>query len=71
MTNRTLVYARKNIRKLRKQQGLTQEKLAEMSGIDQDYISEIERGKKNPSIKTLDSIITALKIKPHVLFLEP
>lgn len=71
MKNTTLLYARKNIKKIRLQKGLTQEMLGELSGIAPDYLSEIERGKKNPSIKTIDAIITALNIEPHELFLKP
>lgn len=39
---------------LRKQKGLTQEKLAEKMGVSPKYLSSIERGKENP---TLDMII--------------
>lgn len=40
--------------------GISQKKLAELSGIDQSDISKIERGIANPSVATLDRIAKAL-----------
>jgi len=45
-----------SISSLRKKQGLTQEQLAERSGLDSTYISGIERGIRNPSFKSLVSL---------------
>ena len=56
-----------NIRKFRKQKGLTQEKLAEESRIDPKSIIQIENGKRNPTLKTLRRIAIALEIKPPEL----
>lgn len=42
-----------NVRKARLAKGLTQEKLAELSGLTQQYISELENGKQNPTVITL------------------
>jgi len=50
-----------NIRRFRKKQGLTQEKLAELSKIDPKSIIQIENGKRNPTLKTLRRIALALK----------
>lgn len=52
------------IRILRKESGLTQETLAEMSERHPVYISELERGKKNPSMDSLLRICTALETTP-------
>ena len=46
----------------RKYRGLSQEQLAEQSGIAQAYIAQIEKGKKEGSAKTLKKIATALSI---------
>lgn len=51
------------VRKYRKQQGLTQEKLAELARIDPKSIIQIENGKRNPTLKTIRKIATSLKIK--------
>lgn len=55
------------VRKVRKKQGLTQEKLAELARIDPKSIIEIEGGKRNPTLKTIRKIATALKVKPFNL----
>ncbi len=49
------------IRLLRKEKGLTQEKLAEMAKIDPKSIIDIENGKRNPTLKTITKIAAALK----------
>lgn len=68
MTNSTIKIIQNNIKLYRKQAGFTQEKLAEISGISQDYLSEIERGVKTPSLKRLILIAEALKIEIYKLF---
>lgn len=47
---------------LRKQKGLTQEDLAGLAELDRSYLSEIENGKKNFSIRTLKTIADALEL---------
>lgn len=59
-----------NIRRYRKQNGLTQEKLAELAEISNTYIANIECGKTWISDKTLEKISTALNTKPYLFFLE-
>lgn len=49
-----------NIRKLRLKKGLTQRTLAVRSGLDVTYISGIERGCRNPSLKSLESVAAGL-----------
>jgi transcriptional regulator with XRE-family HTH domain len=44
------------VRALRKKQAWTQVELAEMLGIDRSYLSEIETGKKDPSLRVLKTI---------------
>ena len=63
MANSTSEILKYNLKFYRKQKGLTQEQLAELSGVSTDYISELERGKKVPSIKRLDYIAKALDIE--------
>jgi transcriptional regulator with XRE-family HTH domain len=50
----------KNVRKIRKQRGITQEKLAFEAEIDLTYVGGIERGKRNPSLLVLARIAEAL-----------
>lgn len=49
-----------NIRKLRAAKRLSQEELAFRAGIDRSYLSEVENGHKNLSVKVLDQIAAAL-----------
>lgn len=51
-----------NIEKIRKEKGLTQEKLAQMIGDTQQHISRWENGKRNPSVKTLMKLSKALEV---------
>lgn len=57
----------KKIRQLRTEAGLSQEKLGEMTGLDRTYISGIERGVRNPSIKNIEKLGKALKVKASEL----
>ncbi len=60
----------KNIRKYRKQQGLTQEQLAEMSNLSTNYLGSIERGEKTLTLKTLIGIVNALSITADLLLCD-
>ena len=57
----------KNVRRLRKELGLTQEKVAELAGLHFTYISSIERGERNVSIENVERIARALRIEPQQL----
>lgn len=69
MTNSTIDIFRNNLRFYRNNQGLTQERLSELTGISTDYLSEIERGKKTPSFKRMELIARALNIEVYKLFM--
>jgi len=60
----------KNIRKYRKQQGLTQEQLAELSNLSTNYLGSIERGEKTLTLKTLIGIVDALNITADLLLCD-
>ena len=59
-----------NCARIRKQLGLTQEQLAERSGLTQQYLSDLERGKRNPTIVTIYEISQALGVS-HVDLVRP
>ncbi len=59
---------RNNIKKYRTYKGYTQEKLSLECNISADYISEIERGKKSPSLKRLFIIANALNVPVNKFF---
>ena len=70
MANSTIELLRQNIKKYRLSKNLTQEKLSEISGISSDYLSEIERGKRIPSLKRLLLIAEALDVELYKLFID-
>ena len=53
----------KNIARLRKGAGLTQEMLAEKTGLSLTFIGYLEIGQKRPALKTLNKIASVLKVK--------
>lgn len=56
------------IRDARRCQGISQERLALMCGLDRTYISGIERGMRNPSLKNILRLADALSTTPAELF---
>ena len=53
----------KRVREVRKSKGISQEKLAEMAGIDRSYMGNIERGEKNITLKKAYEICDALDVE--------
>jgi len=60
----------RNLARLRDQKGLTQEQLADRSGFSQQYISGLERGRRNPTVVTLYELAQALGVS-HVELVKP
>jgi len=58
----------KRIYTLRKKVGLTQDELAYQAKLDYSYMNEIEKGKRNPSVKRVYLIARALKVTLSELF---
>jgi transcriptional regulator with XRE-family HTH domain len=56
-----------NVRDLRRQQQLSQEELAHRADMDRSYISDLERGRRNPSVKAIGRIAQALCVPPDTL----
>jgi transcriptional regulator with XRE-family HTH domain len=57
-----------NLRRLRKERGVSQEDFATDSGFDRGYISGVERGVRNPSVLVLERIAAALEVDVAELF---
>ncbi len=51
------------LRQYRRNRGMSQEDLAEKANLHRTYISELENGKKNPSLKTLLQLAKALHLE--------
>lgn len=56
-----------NIKRLRKERGMSQEDLAFESGLHRTYISGIERGIRNVGLDNIGVIAKALGVAPDVL----
>lgn len=59
-----------NIRTLRKEKGLSQEGLAELTGLHRTYVGAVERGERNITLSTLCSFAKALKTTAPELLME-
>ncbi|SCD22740.1 helix-turn-helix domain-containing protein [Brucella inopinata] len=68
MDMRTLVG--RNFARLRREKNLTQEQVEERSGFSQQYLSDLERGRRNPTIVTLYELAQALGVS-HVDLVLP
>jgi len=55
----------RNFARLRKEKGFTQERFAELSGFTQQYVSDLERGRRNPTVVTLFQLASTLGVS-HV-----
>lgn len=58
----------KRIQSLRKDKGLSQEDMAYSAGLDRTYVSGIERGVRNPSLKNIGRLAEVLKVSLKELF---
>ena len=58
-----------NVKKYRLAVGLSQEQLAEISGLHRTYISLVERGGRSISLNNIEKIANALGIEIHQLFI--
>lgn len=54
----------RNTKRIRLERGLTQEQLSERSGFSQQYLSDLERGRRNPTVVSLWELAQALDATP-------
>lgn len=60
----------KNLRRLRLERGLSQEALAHDADIAPSFLSQIENGKRSPTITTLQTLATTLRTQIVELFAD-
>ncbi len=53
-----------NLRRLRRERGLTQEQLAERSGLDLASVGRIERAVRDPGVRTVARLAQGLGVRP-------
>lgn len=56
------------IRQRRQELGISQEELSFRAGLHRTYISDIERGSRNPSLENIEKLAKALDISVSILF---
>lgn len=57
-----------NLRRLRVEKGLSQERLALEAGIDRAYVGRVERGSENVTVSTLEAFANVLGVRVSALF---
>jgi transcriptional regulator with XRE-family HTH domain len=62
-----IVLLGRNLRKHRLARGMSQEELALEAGMKRSYVSELERGLRNPTVRALGRLAKALEIDPAIL----
>ncbi|TIQ07659.1 helix-turn-helix transcriptional regulator [Mesorhizobium sp.] len=60
-----------NVRRVRKERGMTLESLVTEAGLAYSYMGGIERGQRNPSLNVADRIAAVLECDPATLFYQP
>ena len=60
----------RNVLRVRKNKAMTQERLAELSGFSQQYISGLEKGQRNPTVVTVYELSVALGVN-YIELLKP
>lgn len=57
----------RNIRKLREAKGWSQEDYADRAGIHRTYVSDIERGRRNPTVTVVEKLAAPFEVAPGQL----
>lgn len=60
-----------NVRRLRKSEGWSQEAFAARCNLHRTYVGAIERAEENLTLRTLDKLAKALRIRPADLLRPP
>lgn len=54
----------RNLRRHRQQLGLSQEQFAEFLGFHRNFVGELERGKRNPTLRSVEAYAAMLEVEP-------
>ena len=61
----------RNIRRLRRERGLSQEDLADEIGVHRTYMGGVERGERNLTLRSLERLAERLGVSPLSLLANP
>jgi len=59
-----------NVRRLREKEGWSQEDYADRAGIHRTYVSDIERGRRNPTVTLVEKLASPFQVSPGTLLDE-
>ena len=59
-----------NVRHYRKLKDMTQEELAALASMERSYVSDLERGQRNPTVRALGRLAEALGVLPNLLLID-
>ena len=54
----------RNLKRLRRERGLSQEELADLAGLNRNYVGMVERQENAPTVDTLEALAKALQVDP-------
>lgn len=57
-----------HLRELREARGLSQTRLAELAGLNRNYVGDVERSRRNPCLDNIVKLAEALNVSPSELF---
>ncbi|MFS0699579.1 helix-turn-helix domain-containing protein [Cellulomonas sp. 179-A 4D5 NHS] len=60
-----------NLRALRKEVGVSQERLAQLANMDRAYVGHVENGRRNISLHAMWQLAAALRVSPALFFRQP
>lgn len=70
MTSQLQFVVGRNLRKRRKDLGMSQEKFADYLNFHRTYVGALERGERNLSLKSLEQLAALLDMDPFDLLVE-
>ncbi len=70
MEKSILIKFGQRVRELRAERNLTQQQLADISGLHKNYIGMVERGERNPSLVNIDILARSFEISVSDFFLK-
>jgi len=69
--NKTKSLFAANLIRMRKEAGLSQKSLSELTGLTHNFVNDMENMKKCASMETIDRLSKALRVEPIQFFIDP